>query len=175
MVVGPGPATHDEAGELVACSGDIAAPVALVWGLVSDFGRVDRWSEGPVSCTIEGTGIGAVRTVRTPDREVRERLEGWDAIDHRISYSFVDELPLPVEHLVATIHLTGDTVTTIRWSACGTVLGAEHALVERTLRRFFDRRIDELRHIAAALARDPVENEPPTADGGPPPPRHFPR
>jgi len=140
---------------LVVCSGEIAAPLALVWDLVSDFGRVDRWSAGAVTCTVEGSGPGAIRTVSAPDRKVRERLVACDPIGHRISYSFVDTLPVSVEDLVCTIAITGDTTASvIRWSATGTVAPGDRGAVADTFRHFFDRRIGELQVIAARLAHD---------------------
>jgi Polyketide cyclase / dehydrase and lipid transport len=148
-----GPPTRLEPASIVTSTGAVAAPLPLVWALVSDFGRVDRWSAGPVTCTIEGSGVGAVRTVRTADRTVRERLESFDPVVHRLTYSFVDGVALPVEHLVASIEISGgDSASAIRWSMSGAVADADRAALAETLRRFFDRRIGELQAIAAALA-----------------------
>ena len=119
-----------------------------MWDLVSDFGGVARWSVGPVNCTVDGAGVGAVRTVQRGDRTVRERLEHWDATDHSFSYSFVDDLPLPVEHLVETIAVRGGDVSEITWSARGDVDEDDRAVVCRILDRFFTRRIGELQAIA---------------------------
>ncbi len=138
--------------EIVVCTGAVAAPLSLVWDLVSDFGRVDRWSAGPVTCTVEGHGVGAIRTVRALDRTVRERLEEWDPVEHRLSYSFVDRVPLPVAELRVTIQLAGDEVTTIRWSASGDVDDAQRAVVAGIMGTFFERRIGELQTIATGMA-----------------------
>ena len=140
--------------ELVVCTGTVAAPLKVVWDLVSDFGGVGRWSVGPVNCTVDGAGVGAVRTVQRGDRTVRERLEHWDATDHSFSYSFVDDFPLPVEHLVATIAVRGGDVSEITWSARGDVADADRAVVRRTLDRFFTRRIGELQAIAPRLVAE---------------------
>ena len=140
--------------ELAVCTGAVAAPLEVVWDLVSDFGGVGRWSVGPVSCTVDGAGVGAVRTVQREDRAVRERLEHWDATEHSFSYSFVDELPLAVEHLVATIAVRGGDVSEITWSAHGDVADGDRAAVHRSLERFFTRRIAELQAIAPRLAAE---------------------
>ena len=140
--------------ELVVCTGTVAAPLKVVWGLVSDFGGVARWSVDPVNCTVDGAGVGAVRTVQRGNRTVRERLEHWDATDHSFSYSFVDDLPLPVEHVVATIAVRGGDVSVINWSARGDVADADRAVVRRTLDRFFTRRIGELQAIAPRLVAE---------------------
>jgi hypothetical protein len=81
-------------------------------------------------------------------------LEHWDATDHSFSYSFVDDLPLPVEHLVATIAVRGGEVSEITWSARGDVADGDRAVVCRTLDRFFTRRIGELQVIAPRLVAE---------------------
>lgn len=133
---------------LVVCTGIVAAPLEVVWDLVSDFGGVGRWSVGPVKCTVDGAGVGAVRTVQRGDQKVRERLEHWDATDHSLSFSFPDELPLPVERLVETITVRGGDTSEITWSAHGDVDEDDRAVVCRILDRFFTRRIGELQAIA---------------------------
>ncbi len=140
--------------ELVVCTGTVAAPLEVVWDLVSQFGGVARWSVDPVNCTVDGAGVGAVRTVQRGTRTVRERLEHWDATNHSFSYSFVDDLPLPVEHVVATIGVRGGDVSVITWSARGDVADANRAVVRRTLERFFTRRIGELQAIAPRLVAE---------------------
>ena len=140
--------------ELVVCTGTVAAPLEVVWDLVSDFGGVDRWSVGPLTCTVDGAGVGAIRTAQRGDRTVRERLEHWDATEHSLSYSFVDDLPLPVEHLVATIAVRGGHVSEITWSARGDLADSDRAVVGRTLDRFVTRRIGELQAIAPGLVAE---------------------
>jgi hypothetical protein len=144
--------------DLVVCTGTVAAPLSIVWDLVSDFGAVDRWSIDPVRCTVDGSGVGAIRTVQRGDRTVRERLEHWDATDHSFSYSFVDDMPLPVTDLVATISVrdasTGGRETEITWSARGEVAEPDRAVVHDTLARFFTGRIGELQTIAARLVEE---------------------
>lgn len=145
---------HATATELVACTATVAAPLDVVWELVSDFGGVDRWSAGAVTCTVDGVGVGAVRTVERDGRRVRERLERWDGSDHSLSYGFVDDVPLAVAHLVATIAVRGGDETDITWSARGEVADEDRVVVARTLERFFTRRIGELQAIAPRLAAE---------------------
>ncbi len=143
----PGAAT-----EIVVCTGFVAAPLERVWELVSDFGGVARWSIGPVSCTVEGSGVGAIRTIRRGDGVVRERLERWDATDHSFSYSFVDDIPLPVDDLVGTIAVrraraSAAAETEIVWSARGVVAAGDVPAVRDVLGPFFTHRIGELQAI----------------------------
>jgi hypothetical protein len=137
--------------EIVVCSGLVAAPVERVWDLVSDFGGVARWSIGPVRCTVDGSGVGAIRTIRRGDGVVRERLERWDATEHSFSYSFVDDVPLPVDDLVGTISVRPATASAgeseIVWSARGAVAAGDVPAVRDVLGPFFTHRIGELQAI----------------------------
>jgi len=100
----------------------VAAPVDTVWALVGDFGGLANWA--PVeACSIEGEGVGAVRTVtgRGPfGREmiVQERLESMDADRHEMTYSIVGKSPLPASDYLGRIALEadGDDKCTVDWS-----------------------------------------------------------
>jgi carbon monoxide dehydrogenase subunit G len=90
----------------------IEAPVDQVWNIVADFGGLDKWA--PIeSCTIEGSGVGAIRTVvgRGPfgrELRVRERLESLDPEAHEITYTIVGKSPLPVADYLGRIGLKSD-------------------------------------------------------------------
>lgn len=83
----------------------IAAPVDAVWELVGDFGAVDRWS-AIERCSVEGDGVGAVRTLAMPGGlSLRERLEAFDADGRSFSYSIVEPTPLPLRGYRSTLSL----------------------------------------------------------------------
>jgi len=50
-------------------------PIDAVWAPLSLFGGLERWVDGVQTCTLEGHGVGAIRTVGRNGRSVRERLE----------------------------------------------------------------------------------------------------
>lgn len=90
----------------VKVSERIEAGADAVWALLRDFGGVDRVMKGIESCTLEGEGIGAVRTIRMPGGvEIRERLEALDDAARRLQYAIVGEGPLPVDDYLATIQV----------------------------------------------------------------------
>ena len=65
----------------VQVRGRINAPADAVFKEVSDFGFLDRL-DLIESCTVEGNGVGAVRTAKFTDHKlgrVVERLEAYDA------------------------------------------------------------------------------------------------
>ena len=70
----------------------IDAPLAKVWGLVSDFGNLPRWFSGAASCDMldgkAGNQIGAVRRVGQHGGAgaVDERLTGMSGQDHVMTY-----------------------------------------------------------------------------------------
>ncbi len=96
----------------------IDAPVAQVWALFRDFGGVQRYTPSLESCTLEGEGIGAVRTLTLPGGAVlRERLEALDDPGTRLQYSILDG-PLPVQDYLATVQLRADGETCrVQWSS----------------------------------------------------------
>jgi len=96
----------------------IEAGIDAVWELVSDFGGVAKVMKAVESCTVEGEGIGAVRTLGMPGGlSLQERLESLDAGAHSLSYSIIGDAPLPLSDYLSTVKLTaaGDA-TEIEWS-----------------------------------------------------------
>jgi hypothetical protein len=79
-----------------------------VWVLLRDFGRPDRYSGQIEACSLEGEGVGAVRTLSLPGGlSIQERLEALDDAGRRLQYSIVAG-PLPLENYLATIHVSED-------------------------------------------------------------------
>src|SRR5262245_48773798 len=69
-------------------TGTISAPVDKVWAIVRDFGNL-AWGGIP-GVTLEGEGIGAVRTFTSRGVTIRERLEALDDLGHTLSYSILE-------------------------------------------------------------------------------------
>jgi carbon monoxide dehydrogenase subunit G len=81
---------------------EIAAPAQAVWDLLGDFAAVGRWFPGASRVSVEGKGVGAVRTIPMGGSKIRERLEAFDEKARRFEYSIV-EAPLPVKNYRATV------------------------------------------------------------------------
>lgn len=94
---------------------EIAAPIAEVWALVSDFGGLLPRMGIPVK--VQGDGIGMTRTVDREGPGVTERLEEVDEAGHTVCYT-ITEGPIPAKDYRAWMALTdaGEGRTTIRWS-----------------------------------------------------------
>lgn len=103
----------------VKVSEPVAAPAAKVWGLLGDFGGVMKWGGKMLeSCTVEGTGVGAVRTVGLPGGvSIRERCEAYDATNRVLTYSIIAKSPLPIRNYVSTCRVveTGPNECRVDW------------------------------------------------------------
>lgn len=102
----------------VKISDRIEASADKVWDLVGDFAGVQRFSAGLTSCTTEGAGVGAVRTLELASgAKLQERCELLDAARRTLDYSILSG-PLPIASYLARIQLFEDgDGTRIEWSS----------------------------------------------------------
>ena len=97
----------------------IDASADEVWALVRDFGGIQKYAAGVESCTVEGEGIGAVRTIGMPGGfSLQERLEAFDDPGRTLQYAIIGDTPLPFTDYLSTIRLSEDgDGTAIEWSS----------------------------------------------------------
>jgi len=107
---------------------EVEAEVDTIWNIVRDFGGLKKWSAGLESCEVEGSGIGAVRTIKMGPIEIKERLEKLDEAKRSFSYAIVGG-PVPVENYLSTMTISeaGPKRARITWSATFTAKGAPEA------------------------------------------------
>tara|TARA_R110002072_G_scaffold5527_11_gene35456 strand:- start:10185 stop:10604 length:420 start_codon:yes stop_codon:yes gene_type:complete len=95
----------------------INANAKAVWDILGDFAGVKVG--GPVTAvSVEGEGVGAVRTITMGGANIVERLEAYDAGAMALKYAITnDDCPLPVSNYSATISVTadGDNACTVDW------------------------------------------------------------
>ena len=89
----------------VKVSERIEASADAVWDLFRDFGGIQRFSKEIQSCTVEGQGVGAVRTLTLGALSLKERLEAFDDPGRRLQYSIIAG-PLPLADYLATIQVS---------------------------------------------------------------------
>jgi len=106
----------------------VAAPAADVWRTISNFAGVEP-NEMIASCTVEGDGVGAVRTIAlNGGGEIIERLERLDDPARSFTYAIINDSPLPVANYVSTVKVSGDgNSSTVDWSSTFDVAGAPEA------------------------------------------------
>jgi len=89
----------------VKVSDRVEASSEKVWELFRDFGGIQRFSSGIEKVTVEGQGVGAVRTLTLPGgAALQERLEAIDDAKRCLSYAIVGG-PIPVTGYLATIEV----------------------------------------------------------------------
>ena len=84
----------------------INASADEVWKTISDFNGLPKFVPAITKSTVEGSGLGAVRTLRLQDSEtpIIERLERMDEEKRSLSYSII-ESPLPLADYIATLEI----------------------------------------------------------------------
>jgi mxaD protein len=97
----------------------INASPEKAWDVVGDFNGLPRFVAAVTRSIVEGSGVGAVRTLSLAGGgEIRERLEAFDPDGRTLKYSILDG-PLPVKNYLSTIRVTPtqDGRTDISWSS----------------------------------------------------------
>jgi hypothetical protein len=82
---------------------------ADVWAVIRDFGHY-AWAGVRGDTIVEdgksGDAVGAVRSVRTADRHIRQRLLAHSDVERSYTYEFADSAPFPVRGYRATLRVT---------------------------------------------------------------------
>ena len=106
-----------------------------VWRFFQDFGGISKWAGSMIkSCTLEGEGVGAVRTLTLAQgNPLRERLVQFDDADRSFSYAIIGPRDLPVDDYVGSVKLraNGAKSTTIDWIGTFDAKGAPEADAKR--------------------------------------------
>jgi hypothetical protein len=77
-----------------SCKTTINKTADAIWRVISNFGAAGQYLSGIVSCTVEGKGIGALRTLTSADGStVIERLETLDESARQLSYTLLTDTP----------------------------------------------------------------------------------
>jgi Polyketide cyclase / dehydrase and lipid transport len=97
----------------------IGASVDRVWELIRDFGGIQRFAAAVESVSVQGEGVGAVRTLTMPGGvTLQERLEALDDGARTLRYAIVGPHPFPFSDYLATIRLSEDADgCQIEWSS----------------------------------------------------------
>lgn len=92
-----------------------------IWNLLRDFGGIMKWNRDSLeSVTVEGEGLGAIRTIKIPGGvSLQEKLEAFDDPGRSFSYSFTGKLVLPLEDYLAsmTVVPVDDARCEVHWSS----------------------------------------------------------
>ena len=130
----------------VSVKTELAAPAAEVWKIVGDFGSLASYMDGVDSVSVEGEGVGAVRTINLDDGgSAVETLESHDDETMTLSYSS-QEGPLPVEDYLSTMRVTatGEGRSQLEWSSKFKAKGASDADAKSTISGIYQTGFDGL-------------------------------
>ena len=132
---------------------EIAAPAAKVWELVRDFGDVGKWAAGVESCTVEGEGVGAVRTLGMPGGlSLQEKLESFDDAGRTFGYAIIGDNPLPFRdyHSVVTVEEKGAARCIYTWRGTFEAEPAAEEQATGIIRSIYTGGIQSLRKVLGA-------------------------
>ena len=110
-----------------------------VWDILGDFGGIKVG--GPITAfTLDGEGVGAVRSITMGGANVVERLEEFDAAGMALKYAITnDDCPLPVSEYSATIKVisNGDNACTVEWIGTFEPKGAPEEVASKTVKGIY--------------------------------------
>jgi hypothetical protein len=133
----------------VSISTTINSSADSVWKAISDFQGIDKYIPGIASSAMEGSGVGALRTLRVEDGgTVVERLESLNEQARTLSYSIV-EAPLPVAGYVSTMQIraiAGDRCE-LTWSSVFEPKGVSEAKAGKLMESIYSLGFDGLKKL----------------------------
>ncbi len=107
----------------------ISASADAVWEQLSDFGGI-KPGGAIESVSVEGEGVGMVRTMNLSAGRVVERLDRHDSSNRMFTYAIINEdSPLPFSDYSATVVITdnGDGSSTVNWTGTFEPRGVDEA------------------------------------------------
>lgn len=138
----------------VKVSEELEASAEAVWNLLRDFGGIEKWSgAGIQSCTVEGEGVGAVRTIGLAGgASLQERLEAFDDAGRTFQYSIIGASPLPVTDYLSTVAVTetGPKSSRVDWSSTFEPKGISEEQADQLVRGIYTGGIRGLKETLGA-------------------------
>jgi len=96
----------------------INAPADAIWQVIGDFRAACQYLVMVIGCTVEGEGIGALRTLTSADGStIIERLEALDKVTHRLSYALLTDTPFRNCLTTIAVRDLGQGQCELDWSA----------------------------------------------------------
>ena len=89
-----------------------------------------------IECVVEGSGVGAVRTFTLPNGgQIVERLESLDDQARTLTYSIINDSPLPVNDYLSTMQVvdTGGRQCELTWSSTFEPRGVPEAKAQKVI------------------------------------------
>ncbi|MDB5676673.1 MAG: hypothetical protein JWM65_3655 [Sphingomonas bacterium] len=131
--------------------GELDHPIETVWTRIAVFGGLEDWVEGVSACSVEGAGVGAVRTVVRGGSNVWERLEAIDPIAHVLRYQILPphHLPAAAVHGNVLLRALGEVRTEMVWRSDARDFTVAPELLGARIEAFYAASIEGLRRVLA--------------------------
>ncbi|RBR13189.1 hypothetical protein FVER53590_09869 [Fusarium verticillioides] len=123
---------QDHLEEYVCVTREINAPIAEVWGMIAGFGAEKAWYPGCLSLSVEGFGIGSIRTFEYeyPEGEHKgerytfsEEMTEVDAANHSMMFRVRrPDYPDVIAYGTTVLDSLGPNKMQFRWLANGSPL-----------------------------------------------------
>jgi hypothetical protein len=112
----------------------VHASADKVWKTISDFNGLPKFVAAITHSSIEGSGVGALRTLTLAGGgpPIVEKLERWDAKTRTLSYSIVKS-GLPVQNYLSTMEVldAGKDKSELKWSSTFEPKGVSEAQAKK--------------------------------------------
>lgn len=96
----------------------IHASVDAIWQVIGDFGAGAEYISMVRHCSVQGAGIGAVRTLTYLDGSViLERLEMVDEAAHCLSFTLLSDTPFGSCLTTMALQVSGPKQAELSWAA----------------------------------------------------------
>jgi hypothetical protein len=133
----------------VSMSIKINTSAEKLWAIVSDFNGLSKFVAAVTKSTIEGSGVGALRTLTLPDgAQVVEKLESLDEQTKSLSYSIVSG-PMPVENYVSFMKVLeiSENQSELEWSSNFGPKGVPEAEAKKTIEGIYSLGFEGLKNL----------------------------
>ena len=131
----------------------IHAPADAIWEVVGDFGAAGQYLASIINCTVEGAGVGALRTLTYADSStILERLEALDDHARRLSYALLTDTPFRDCLTTVTVHELGRGQGEVTWTATFDADGLPASEAVEMLEGAFESNSWALQHSLVASA-----------------------
>lgn len=127
----------------------IKAPADDVWQTVSDFKGLGRFLAAVAESSVDGSGVGARRTLTLQDgARLVEKLESLDEGARSLEYSIVSG-PLPVENYLSRVQVKelGPGQCEVCWSSTFEPKGIPDKEAEETIKGIYAMGFDGLKKL----------------------------
>lgn len=129
----------------------ISAPADEVWRTIRDFGGIDRYLVAVAGVELEGSGVGARRTLTLQSGgQVYERLEHRDGGARTLRYAVIRS-PLPVKDYTSTmkVRALGENRSEVTWKAAFAPKGVPMAEAQQVIGGIFEMGFEGLKELHA--------------------------